>query len=205
MPEPLNRETKVKTNLTKNSIMKIAVNILEFKQLWSSYPQEKIVHMNPETNTDLYADHCAINVSHALKLSGVAMKSVPKEQQCNRYRCPNTDSNGRGIHVRLAQDLADYLKKQPFAGCPKVEVYKGTDYPQVLKGRTGIVFFKDYWQREGQTGNSRTGDHIDLWNDDVLAGEGSVQSFFTVTLGLSLDGVYSDHKLSKEIWFWDIK
>lgn len=52
---------------------------------------------------------------------------------------------------------------------------------------------------------ARTGDHIDLWDDNVLAGSGSLRSFARLTLGLHWDGLWSDFKLAKRVIFWGIK
>ena len=69
-----------------------------------------------------------------------------------------------------------------------------------LKEKTGVIFFKDYWQRGNESMSNRSGDHIDLWNKNEITSSGmimrSVYEFF-VTL--------SDLNNSKEIWFWEIK
>lgn len=77
-----------------------------------------------------------------------------------------------------------------------------------MNERTGIVFFKDYWQRNTDFGENRTGDHIDLWDGrglDKLASQDALGNFLGNTLGLYLDGIYSDKNKSKEVWFWEIK
>ena len=53
--------------------------------------------------------------------------------------------------------------------------------------------------------DKRTGDHIDFWDDGVLAGSGSFESFFRITLGAHWDGWFSDHELSKVVLFWEMK
>ena len=78
----------------------------------------------------------------------------------------------------------------------------------MLNEKTGIIFFKDYWRRNGETGESRTGDHIDLWDGrgvDKLRSQGRISNFLTNTLGIYWDGWYSDKNKSKEVWFWEIK
>lgn len=74
---------------------------------------------------------------------------------------------------------------------------------KVLFTIKGIIFFKDYWQRPGEKGKTRTGDHIDLWDNGNLAGQNGFENFITGNLGLYYDGVYSDKELSSEVLFWE--
>ena len=58
-----------------------------------------------------------------------------------------------------------------------------------LKGKTGVIFFKDYWQRGKERFEARSGDHIDLWNKDEITGQGmfmrSIYEFFGVVFDLN--------------------
>lgn len=69
-----------------------------------------------------------------------------------------------------------------------------------LKDKTGVIFFKDYWQRGNETFENRSGDHIDLWNQTRLTGRPmwlrEINEFF---------GAQSDLNKAKEIWFWEVK
>jgi Type VI secretion system (T6SS), amidase effector protein 4 len=51
-------------------------------------------------------------------------------------------------------------------GLGTVEKITGTEpthyYPKLF-GRTGVVYFQDYWKRTTDSGRP-TGDHIDVWN-----------------------------------------
>jgi len=73
-------------------------------------------------------------------------------------------------------------------------------FQSVLKGRTGVIFFKDYWQRPGENNANRSGDHIDLWNKNAIAWGSmwwrSLFEFFYIV---------SDLNSSKAIWFWEVK
>ena len=42
----------------------------------------------------------------------------------------------------------------------------GKERQDKIKGRKGIVFFANYWARDGE--KHLTGDHIDLWNKSTL-------------------------------------
>ena len=90
---------------------------------------------------------------------------------------------------------------KPFPGCNAPISVQPKMFIQVLSGRTGIVFFKDYWKREGE--KSPTGDHIDLWNRDRLTS--SIASWLRFSVGLpSIFPYYSDLSKSRQILFWPI-
>jgi len=73
-------------------------------------------------------------------------------------------------------------------------------FQSVLKGRTGVIFFKDYRQRPGENNANRSGDHIDLWNKNAITSNPmwrrSVLEFFNLAFDLNS---------SKVIWFWKVK
>lgn len=98
-----------------------------------------------------------------------------------------------------AQELADWLNTKPFANCPTSIQLAGKGFHKTLAARRGIVFFKDYWMREGE--KSPTGDHIDLWNMDRLTP--SWQNFTRFTLGIArIPSVYSNLENSRAVLFW---
>ena len=172
---------------------------ITFKELWDNYPDEDdVIHRNPDTGKDLLGNYCAVKVSDALLDSGVSMKSF-RGARC--WNCPQ-----KITHAIRATELANWLRKRPFPGCPKPLELTGKNFKEALDDKKGIIYFEDYWQRKGEEGTDRrTGDHIDLWDDGVLAGSGHFESFFRVTLGLSWDGWFSDHELSKVVLFWEMK
>jgi hypothetical protein len=70
--------------------------------------------------------------------------------------------------------------------------------------RTGVVFFKDYWERKGE--KSPTGDHIDLWDGESLTAaslRGRVNNFLRFTIGVGALW-YADLGEAKKIMFWEI-
>lgn len=101
--------------------------------------------------------------------------------------------------VLRAQELADWLNTKPFTNCPTPIQLAGKGFHKHLAARRGIVFFKDYWMREGE--KSPTGDHIDLWNMDRLTP--SWQNFTRFTLGINrIPSVYSDLENARTVAFW---
>lgn len=80
----------------------------------------------------------------------------------------------------------------------------GANFQEYISGKTGIVFFQDYWQREGETGI--TGDHIDLWNENEMGSYGVMRTWIrnnwpAVGQGMGM----SDLSKSTQVLFWEIK
>lgn len=100
----------------------------------------------------------------------------------------------------LAEHFARWLRTSPPAGFGKLEHIPPKNFQSVLDGRTGVIFFKDYWLRGNETDANRSGDHIDLWNEDEVTSSSmwwrAVIEFF---------GILSDLNASREIWFWEVK
>ncbi len=191
----------VKTNVRKDSVCPVNVAPVKFDALWSGYPGG---HPSSATNANgdlLYEDQCAIKVSVALHSVGVEMKS---------FSGATTTINGKRAALRAAE-LAAWLDKMPFCGLPlKAKDVTGSDWQQRAAGMTGIVFFSDYWRREGESDANRSGDHIDLWNVSSLTP--SIQSTLRFRLGVprlpNLFGSgnwYSNLGQSKRIQLWEIK
>ena len=93
----------------------------------------------------------------------------------------------RIIHVHMdmladAQGLANFLKRQ--WGPPTWMYIKNKGQArQLLRHHNGVIFFKNCFTREGETG--RYGDHIDVWYDgDPMT--------------------YEDFDGSDEVWFWKV-
>lgn len=106
-----------------------------------------------------------------------------------------------GGMVAGAQELANWLVPKRFDGCPEAQAYTGKDVFDRISDKSGIIFFANYWQREGETGDSRSGDHIDLWNGSRLT---SVTSWARIHMGISWDGLWSDFRRSTRVLFWPI-
>lgn len=131
---------------------------LKFKTLWGNYPDNVCVDKNGK-NKPGYDNQCAVKVGYALAQSGVSFNSFKGSM------CPGTEKN-QGM-AASAQALADWLQGAKIDGLGKAEHYTGKDAFEKIKGRTGIVFLADYWQRDQEKGtNRRSGDHIDLWNGE---------------------------------------
>lgn len=196
-----NRSSTITTNNQTASIQIVNHTTIKFADLWDNYPSGSIKHPDNKTGKDVFDDHCAINVSQSLYSCGILLKSF-KGTKC--WACPNKNSSGEGIHAIRAQELSTYLSSRPFAGCPAPQRFTGSTYEAAVKGKKGIIFFKDYWQRQGE--NSRTGDHIDLWRESKLASIGGTLTFIRQTFpGVAENFLdMSDLRRASEVLFWEI-
>jgi hypothetical protein len=205
MGSALVQKTRIRTNTTKDSVCSVTVEAVNFATLWKAYPSSA-PFVDPQTGKPPpgYENQCAIKVSVALHGAGVAMKS---------FRGAIVTVNGLRSAI-LADQMSTWLKKQPFCGLPMwPEKVTGEHWQDKIKGRTGIVYFANYWARNaGEKSAMRpTGDHIDLWNGSRLTATGmSFISTMGRRFGLSSIGAgtswgYSDLGKSTEILFWEVK
>ncbi|MDB5559711.1 MAG: hypothetical protein JWQ36_2645 [Enterovirga sp.] len=135
-----------------------------YDQLLTEYPD----HMPCDGGWD---NQCAIRMSIVLNQEKTVKinKETYSEPKC---------SHG---HARGAESLANFLVTK--IGYPKV--YKDPAAAKItIAEQTGILFFKDCFQRTGET--TARGDHIDLWDR-----------------GLTM--TYDDPgNKAKQLWFWQL-
>jgi hypothetical protein len=166
-----------------------------FDNLWKNYPdKEKIMTQcrNKQKNSnDPFDNYCAIMLSECFIQSGIDL---------SLYEVSKCWSHIGKKHILRAEDLARGLKKHPPAGFGALENIRPDSFQSTLSGKTGVIFFKDYWQRGNESFNSRSGDHIDLWNKNEITSSG----MFLRSI-LEFLGRVSDLNKSKEIWFWEVK
>lgn len=180
--------------------------MIKFKALWESHPtingDKNPCSTNGKKNFD---DQCAIRVGVALSKCGIDTSTLP-----GAVHCWHDHPKSLG-HVIRAEELAVGLSKRSIAGLEKMVKVKPSEFSEVLEGKTGIIFFKDYWQRtiNGVTESfrNRSGDHIDLWNGSRLTDPFSwirIQARFGA-LGIhSFRDDLSDFEDAKEVWFWRV-
>ena len=137
-----------------------------FLLLWSNYPDHKVRQC-----IDGYANECAIRMSMTLNAEKTltVSKYTYTEPKC---------SHG---HARGAESLANWLYKK--IGRPKI--YTDPAKAKItLADKTGIIFFKDCFVRDGET--RKVGDHIDVWH------KGIAKSYDDPTNEAS------------QVWFWEL-
>lgn len=117
-------------------------------------------------------------------------------------RCWNDTSANAGKHIIRAEEMANWLTRSPIPGLGPTLRVDGQDYQSTLSGKTGIIFFKDYWRRGAESFENRSGDHIDLWDGSKTKG---YLFGWTRDLWENWSDRISDRNDSRQIWFWEVK
>jgi hypothetical protein len=181
---------------------------IPFLRIWQNYPQEPPCVDSTGKPPAGWSNQCAVKLGVALARSGVSFSTYPRGG-----RCPTGPSDS--ALIGSAENLANWLVNHRFPGCSPRQLIRNEHWQTAVKGRTGIMFFKDYWRRPGQTTGNGSGDHIDLWNRSTLTP--SWESFLRFRLGIdrlpNLDprtrsednpNWYSDLGKAAEIWLWPV-
>ena len=169
--------------------------MINFQSLWANFPDKdmikKICTNKQKDSNKPFDNYCAILLSDCFIKSGIDTSAL------SATKCW---SHSGKKHILKAEEMANSLVRASIPGFAKMRKVTPSKFQDELKGKTGVIFFKDYWQRGNESFESRSGDHIDLWNKNEISGQGmfmrSVYEFF---------GVVSDLNKSREIWFWEVK
>jgi hypothetical protein len=193
-----NNAQRVPTNTTPNSRATVQLKKVSFAELWDAYPGG-IPYIDPETGEAPpgFENQCAIRLSVTLHKVGIEMQS---------FRGTGQIRLGSKRTAVLASEMADWLRLKPMAGIGTPENITGKNWQEKIKGRTGIVAFKNYWIRDGQSAAS--GGHIDLWNGSRMTSgniRGAVTNFLRFNVGLESGPGYSDLGKATEILFWEVR
>ena len=166
--------------------------MVNFTTLWENHPTISGDAFSCSTNgRPNFPDQCSIRLGTSLALSGVDTR-VLHVRHC--WFHPNSKG-----HILRAQELASALAKAHFTGVGKMQKVDPTNFQCDLRHQSGIIFFKDFWLRAGETIAGRSGDHIDLWNGSRLT---DWQTWLTISCWL---GVRLTYPRSREIWFWPVR
>jgi len=169
--------------------------MIRFKELWENHPTISGEDNPCSTKGKInFSDQCAIKVGVALSSCGVNTSHIPGARHCWYHE----KSQG---HVLAAEDLEKGIKQRHIPGTGKMKKIESKDFKKILNGKKGIIFFKDYWARNGETKRNKSGDHIDLWNGSRLT---DWKTWARIQLHLSWEGSWSDYRQSKEVWFWAV-
>jgi type VI protein secretion system component Hcp len=177
-----------------------------FKKLWSSYESgHPYVDKNGQVPSG-YDNQCAIRVSVALQAAGIDLKG---------FHGSTVVVHHKSVAV-VATQLANWIDSRASNPCGPIArsaLITGKDWQSRIKEKKGIVYFENYWKREGERAPS--GDHIDLWNRNTLTP--SIESFLRFRVGIDhvpnvldrLEGgqnnFYSDLGNATRILFWEVK
>jgi hypothetical protein len=154
-------------------------NMSIFDKLWEAFPSGKPCSTNGKAN---FENQCAIRMGVCLEGAGINTQGWPL-RRCWQHK-------GKERHILAAEELAKTLSLVSTPGIGKVEKYSGEEGFAKIKGRRGIVFFKNYY------GQGLQGDHIDLW-----------KGWRTTDLGGSITVIFiqgGGNYKKGEIWFWPV-
>lgn len=161
-----------------------------FAELWKNHPN--ITGEEPLLDKRQYDNQCAINLYTALQRSGVSVKSFHGQLSWQK---------DKPKYAIRAQEVANWLASAAHPIFPaKVEKFEGKEVFEKIKGKTGIIFFQNYW------GAGNQGDHIDLWNGSRLT---DWRTWVRIHIrigeyGLHNLGAGSDFQKAASVWFWAV-
>ena len=181
--------------------------MIEFADLWRGHPINESVStpcIAPHDLTNLegefiprgfpvFHNQCAIRMGTALRRAGVQPSQISGVSHCSVH-------SREEMHFINANQLANAIARAKIEGLGPIEKFVGPDaaqyYPKIF-GRTGIIYFQDYWRRSSDS-DRPTGDHIDVWNGYRSSAKWLMEWF-------SWLGYYGNYAQAKEIWFWEVK
>ena len=157
----------VETNVKRGSVAScssVGIVPVIFKELWFNYedgdPPYQINGKPPKG----FENQCAIRMSVTLHKLGVKMLTFSSKYikpERNEASIGRIELNGKATATR-ANEFAQWLNTRPICGIGPAENITGEDWKKKIEGRTGIIFFGDYWQRDDETVDSASGGHVDL-------------------------------------------
>jgi hypothetical protein len=186
---------------------------VQFSKLWASYPSGHPYVDASGRPPKGFENQCAIKLSAAIHGAGIEMKSyIPAHVDVQPDGTIGRILLDGNFAATRADELASWLKRQPFCGLPqKPEDVTGKDWEKNIKGRTGIVYFADYWMRNTDKKKQPSGDHIDLWNGSSLtpAPVNHLRSIGLNSISWLLGPLsrynFSDLAGSSQILFWEVR
>ena len=160
--------------------------MISFSNLWSNHPTVASIFDDAPCKTNgskNFPNQCAIRMSVAFDKSGIDTALFDK--MFPNRRC--WFNHGKG-HILAAEEMAAWVEASGMFG--HGDVFDGDKGFDRIDGKTGIIFFKDYY------GTGNQGDHIDLWNGSRLTHPRSLFRFNMFSDG----GEYKKAKVT----FWSV-
>jgi len=177
---------------------------VHFEQLWNNHPTVAGVSEPCSTGgKPNYHDQCAIRMGVCLTKSGFDLAQIKAPSKL-AFCAFHDRKEGHTLRAeQLARGLIHFPDLYQAGVAPKEDITpKG--FRDAIKDRTGIIFFADYWERAGESFQSRSGDHIDLWNGERLT---KWISYLRILLNISGHNRFIDWSSfedSKQVWFWEV-
>lgn len=156
-----------------------------FSSLWKNHPG--VTGEDSLLETKQYPNQCAVNLYAAMQRSSINMKSFHGQLSWQK---------NKPKYAIRAQEVANWLASatNPI-NASRTEKLGGKDVFEKVGGRTGVIFFQNYW------GAGNQGDHIDLWNGSRLS---HFRSLAQIYLRIGSFGLGSDYRDAEAVWFWPV-
>lgn len=203
----VNQKGQVTTNPKRGSVASCSMTgvvPITFKELWENFEYDPHPYKVKGEVPKGFENQCAIKMSKTLHNVGVEMKSFSSnfvKPEGNAQTIGRILLNNKATATR-ASEMAQWLNTRPICGIGARQVITGKDWKDKIDGKTGIIFFGEYWERDGESADRASGGHIDLWKNNRLTGSGS---YFRVQWGIVINNIWSDLGKSKRIWFYEVK
>lgn len=157
-----------------------------FASLWSNHPIIK--GDTPVLDKNIYENQCAINMGAAWLRSGMTLSG---------YTGVLSWEKDKPKYPIRAQELANWFASA-HSHLPRAQKFGGKGVFEKIGGKTGVIFFQNYW------GPGNQGDHIDLWNGNRLT---TLDSWLRIharigNFGMHSLGFGSDLQKAQATWFW---
>lgn len=213
---PVNQSGTVKTNPKRGSVAAcsmVGIVPITFKELWDNYYGDKTPPYTVNGKIpDEFENQCAIRMSVTFHRTGIKMTSFSEKlikPEKNEATIGRLLLKGLPTSTR-ANEFSQWLQTRPVCGIGPAEDITGKDWQKKIKGRTGIVYFGDFWQRDGleELRDIASGGHIDLWNNFRLTSNWTtVPRFFFGINRMNMPGgyIYTDYANAKRILFFEVK
>lgn len=209
----VNQSATVKTNPKRGSVAScssVGIVPVTFKELWDNFENGDPPYQERGKVPDGFENQCAIRMSKTLHNVGVKMTSFSQSNIKPEGKAPSLGRillNGLATATR-ANEMAKWLDTRPICGVGPSQNITGANWKDKIKGKTGIFFFGEYWQREGEGADAASGGHIDLWDGQSMTP--SIASTLRFRLGinsLSIPFFYSlsDLNKAKKILFFEVR
>jgi len=139
-----------------------------FPQIYEKYPKP----YSDKPCSEGHENQCAIRMSMALMLSGIALENV------ENYSRRGVNPYCKHGHVLGALNLMRHISTMHF--WKKMSVYDGTKQPvyDILREKTGILFFENFIEKvNGLRVRHPSHRHIEVWNGRTLVSGYDMQMF----------------------------
>lgn len=153
-----------------------------FITLWNNHPNVK--GDEPLLDKQVYENQCAINMSAAWVRSGRSLSGFTGTL--------SWEKNKPKYAIR-AQELANWFASPHSHLHARVQKFGGKEAFEKIRGRTGVIFFQNYW------GAGAQGEHIDLWNGSRLT---DMLSWIRIYARIGSVGLGTDYRKAQSVWFW---